>query len=94
MAQPQQQQSSQSVGVSIIISKSFIRPDLTRPDPVEPFTVIYFKNVFSICHYSLLLIITGHIFLPPALSCGQVTNIGPRLCLGPIFCHLPTTLGW
>ena len=44
--------------------------------------------------YCLLLIITGHIFLPPALSCGQVTNIGPRLRLGPIFCHLPTTSGW
>ena len=53
-----------------------------------------FKNIFSISHYSLLLIITGCIFLPPALTCEQVTNIGPRVCLGPIFCHLPTTSGW
>ena len=29
--------------------------------------------------YCLLLMTTGPIFLPPALSCGEVTNIGPRL---------------
>ena len=32
------------------------------------------KNPFSICHNSLLLIITGHIFRPPALSFGQETE--------------------
>ena len=43
---------------------------------------------FSIWHYALLLIITGCIFLPPALSCGQVTNIRPVIINNKLYSNI------